>query len=430
MDSRQRELASALVEHIEIGVIVLDSELRIQYWNDFVSQCSGKMLEQARQQPLTLTFPEADTPCLSKMLALARDHGEHVYTEWHETPYLIRLPFDRSGEPAPLRLQSTLLFPFKSSADQPLLGLLLYDSSELARDNKQLDAALHTLSSKQVEQQLLITKLEKANAQLMQSEKLAAIGQLAAGVAHEINNPIGYVFSNLQTLAGYVHDLLRIIDAVDGAASLDELRQLKRSLEYDYIRNDVEALIGESEDGIERVKKIIAALKDFSHFEEDEFRLADLHRGLDTTLNVVNNELKYKAEVIKEYGQLPAVECMPSQINQVMMNLLVNAAHAIEQFGRITLRSGHENDWVWLEVEDTGQGIAPHLLNRIYEPFFTTKPVGKGTGLGLSLSYNIVRKHSGRIEVFSPPGQGTRFRVWLPTRQPAQQTQEDAGHNE
>ncbi|WP_300653211.1 ATP-binding protein, partial [Pseudomonas sp.] len=138
-----------------------------------------------------------------------------------------------------------------------------------------------------------------------------------------------------------------------------------------------------------------------------------------------------KAEVVKDYGQLPAVECMPSQINQVMMNLLVNAAHAIEQFGRITLRSGHEGDWVWLEVEDSGQGIAPHLLNRIYEPFFTTKPVGKGTGLGLSLSYNIVNKHNGRIEVFSTPGQGTRFRVWLPARQPAQpQVTEDAVHHE
>ncbi|MCG4454733.1 MULTISPECIES: ATP-binding protein [unclassified Pseudomonas] len=431
MDSRQRELASALVERIEIGVIILDAELRIQHWNSFVSQCSGKALERSRKQPLTLIFPEADTPCLSKMLVSARDHGEHVYTEWHAPPYLIHLPFDMSGEPAPLTPQTTLLFPFKRSDDQPLLGLLLYDSSALARDNKQLDAALHTLSNKQVEQELLITKLGQANAQLMQSEKLAAIGQLAAGVAHEINNPIGYVFSNLQTLAGYVHDLLRIIDAVDGAVSLEELRQLKRSLEYDYIRSDVEALIGESEDGIERVKKIITALKDFSHFEEDEFRFADLHRGLDTTLNVVNNELKYKAEVVKDYGQLPAVECMPSQINQVMMNLLVNAAHAIEQFGRITLRSGHEGDWVWLEVEDSGQGIAPHLLNRIYEPFFTTKPVGKGTGLGLSLSYNIVNKHNGRIEVFSTPGQGTRFRVWLPARQPAQpQVTEDAVHHE
>lgn len=431
MDSRQSELASALVEHIELGVIILDAELRIQYWNNVVTQCSGKRLELALQQPLALIFPEADTPCLSKMLVLARDQGEHVYTEWHESPYLIQLPFDTSGAAAPLMLQSTLLFPFKRSDDQPLLGLLLYDSSKLARDNKQLDAALHTLSSKQVEQDQLITKLEKANAQLMQSEKLAAIGQLAAGVAHEINNPIGYVFSNLQTLAGYVHDLLRIIDAVDGAASLDEVRQLKRSLEYAYIRNDVEALIGESEDGIERVKKIITALKDFSHFEEDEFRLADLHRGLDTTLNMVNNELRYKAEVVKEYGQLPAVECMPSQINQVMMNLLVNAAHAIEQFGRITLRSGHQGGWVWLEVEDTGQGIAPHLLNRIYEPFFTTKPVGKGTGLGLSLSYNIVRKHNGRIEVFSTPGQGTRFRVWLPAQQPTQPPiKEDADHHE
>lgn len=431
MDSRQNELASALVEQVEIGVIILDADLRIQYWNHFISQCSGKSLQQARQQPLTSVFPEADTPHLSKMLARVRDNRQHVNTQWRENPYLIHLPFNAAGEAVPLMLQSTLMFPFKDQREQLCFGLLLYDTTEFARSNQKLDDALNALTGKQTEQDQLIKKLEKANAQLLQSEKLAAIGQLAAGVAHEINNPIGYVFSNLKTLAGYVHDLLRIIDAVDGAANLEELRQLKRSMEYDYIRNDVEALIGESEDGIDRVKKIITALKDFSHIEEDEFRHADLHRGLDTTLNVVNNELKYKAEVIKEYGQLPAVECMPSQINQVMMNLLINAAHAIEQFGRITLRSGHEGDWVWLEVEDTGQGIAPHLLNRIYEPFFTTKPVGKGTGLGLSLSYNIVRKHNGRIEVFSTLGEGTRFRVWLPVVQPTQQlSMEDAGHYE
>ena len=289
MDSRQIDLASALVEHVEIGVIILDSDLRIQYWNQFISQCSGKSLQQARQQSLTSVFPEADTPHLSKMLTRARDHGEHVNTQWRENPYLIHLPFNASGQAVPLMLQSTLLFPFRGLGEQLCFGLLLYDTTELARSNEQLDAALNALSGKQIEQDQLIKKLEKANAQLLQSEKLAAIGQLAAGVAHEINNPIGYVFSNLKTLAGYVHDLLRIIDAVDGAANLDELRQLKRSMEYDYIRNDVEALIGESEDGIERVKKIITALKDFSHIEEDEFRHADLHRGLDTTLNVVNN---------------------------------------------------------------------------------------------------------------------------------------------
>ncbi|MFZ6046432.1 ATP-binding protein [Pseudomonas sp. CR3202] len=417
MDSSPLDLAGALVEQIEVGVIILDRNLRILHWNDFISQRSGKSLAPARGQPLTGVFPEADTPRLGKMLAQAREQGVHAYTHWREDPYLIQLPCSPVGQVTPPRLQSTLLFPFDCRGET-CFGLLLYDTTEFARSNEQLAAALNALGSKQQEQEQLIHKLEKANAQLLQSEKLAAIGQLAAGVAHEINNPIGYVFSNLKTLTGYVNDLLRIVDAVDGVGSLEELQQLKRSLEYDYIRNDVEALIHESEDGIERVKKIITALKDFSHIEEEEFRAADLHRGFDSTLNLVNNELKYKAEVVREYGDLPLVECIASQINQVVMNLLINAAHAIESFGRITLRSGHQGDWVWLEVEDDGKGIEPAILNRIYEPFFTTKPVGKGTGLGLALSYNIVQKHGGRIEVFSRPGQGTRFRVWLPLRQP------------
>jgi len=287
--------------------------------------------------------------------------------------------------------------------------------------NEPLDAALRALGAKQAEQEFLVSKLEKAQVQLLQSERLATIGQLAAGVAHEINNPVGYVFSNLKTLAGYVDDLLRIIDAVDSVATLDELRQLKLSLEYDYIRNDVEALIVESEDGIERVKKIITALKDFSHIEEEEFVQADLLRGLESTLNMVNNELKYKAEVVREFADLPPVECIASQINQIVMNLLINAAHAIVQFGVITLRCGHEGAWVWIEVEDTGRGIDPDILKRVYDPFFTTKPVGQGTGLGLTLSYNILQKHHGRFDVESTPGQGSRFRFWLPVSQPGMQ---------
>ncbi|MDH4869983.1 ATP-binding protein [Pseudomonas sp. BN515] len=417
MESSPLDLAGALVEQIEVGVIVLDPGLHVLHWNEFVSQRSGKALGPAVGQLLTYVFPEADTPRLAQMVAKARDQGLHAYTHWREDPYLIQLPYSPEGQVTPLRLQSTLLFPFDCQGER-CFGLLLYDTTEFARSNEQLAAALNALGSKQLEQEQLIHKLEKANAQLLQSEKLAAIGQLAAGVAHEINNPIGYVFSNLKTLSGYVNDLLRIVDAVDGVGSLEELQQLKRSLEYDYIRNDVEALIHESEDGIERVKKIITALKDFSHIEEEEFHAADLHKGFDSTLNLVNNELKYKAEVVREYGELPLVECIPSQINQVVMNLLINAAHAIESFGRITLRSGHQGDWIWLEVEDNGKGIDPSILNRIYEPFFTTKPVGKGTGLGLALSYNIVQKHNGRIEVVSHPGHGTRFRVWLPRHQP------------
>jgi signal transduction histidine kinase len=166
-------------------------------------------------------------------------------------------------------------------------------------------------------------------------------------------------------------------------------------------------------------KVIVQSLKDFSHADvTDEWRFSSLRSGLDSTLNIVNNEIKYKAEVIREYGDIPDVECLPSQLNQVFMNLLVNAAHAIEEHGTITVRTGKERDEVWVDIVDTGHGIPPEHLQKIFDPFFTTKPVGKGTGLGLSLSYGIVQKHHGRFEVKSEVGRGTTFRVWLPVKQP------------
>ncbi|WP_407733495.1 ATP-binding protein [Pseudomonas citronellolis] len=424
MDSNFRSLFHELIEQIEIGIIILDDELRVINWNRFISKRSVKSLEQAQGKPFIEVFPEANGEHFVKVVQLARDRAKHVYSHWLDNLPLVKL--SGASDEHERQLQSTLFFPFEAENSERYFGLVMYDTSAIAKSSEHLEAALKALSRKQSEQEQLLCKLETANSQLLQSEKLAAIGQLAAGVAHEINNPIGYVFSNLKTLDGYVRDLLKIADAVDSASNLDEVRQLKRNLEYDYIRGDVEALVVESEDGIDRVKRIISALKDFSHIEEEEFRPADLHRGLDTTLNVVNNELKYKAEVVKEYGVLPDVECIPSQINQVVMNLLINAAHAIEQFGRITLRTGGSDGWTWIEVEDTGKGIDAKTLNRIFEPFFTTKPVGKGTGLGLALSYSIVQKHNGRIEVDSTPGLGTRFRVWLPVRQPDLAPQQDA----
>lgn len=267
--------------------------------------------------------------------------------------------------------------------------------------------------------QELSARLEQANRQLLQSEKMAAIGQLAAGVAHEINNPVGYVYSNLQTLSHYLSDLFRLTDAVESSASLEDLQQIRKSIDYDFLRGDLEDLLAESREGIERVKTIIAAMKDFSHTdEEEEFRYADLHRGIETTLNVVNNELKYKAEIVRDFGDLPEVQCIASQLNQVIMNLLVNAAHAIEDTGIITIRTRSEGDHVTLEFEDNGKGIEPADLTRIFDPFFTTKPVGKGTGLGLSLSFNIIEKHHGQITAASTPGQGTVFRIRLPVNQP------------
>jgi PAS domain S-box-containing protein len=274
-----------------------------------------------------------------------------------------------------------------------------------------------------LEHQVQLNKrLEEAHNQLLQSEKLASIGQLAAGVAHELNNPIGFVHSNLGSLDEYLKDLFAIIDAcepvhesaaVDGK-QLESVRRLKKEKDYAYIKTDIAALMAESKDGLARVRKIVQDLKDFSRVGEAEWQWADLHKGLDSTLNIVWNELKYKCKVNKEYGELPEVHCLPSQLNQVFMNLMVNAGQAIVEHGEITIRTGSEGDRVWVEVADTGSGIPQENLNRIFEPFFTTKPVGKGTGLGLSLSYGIVVKHHGRIEVSSEVGKGTTFRVVLP----------------
>ncbi|MHB0985498.1 MAG: ATP-binding protein [Sulfuricella sp.] len=277
-------------------------------------------------------------------------------------------------------------------------------------------------------------KLEEAQNQLLQSEKMATIGQLAAGVAHEINNPIGYVHSNLGSLDMYIQSLLGVVAAYEYAESaiadvevLSQVLAAKRGADLEFLRKDIAALMAESREGITRVKKIVQDLKDFSHVDEAEWQWTDLRKGLDSTLNIVWNEIKYKAEVIKEYGELPEVECLPSQLNQVFMNMLVNAAHAIEppatspegkERGTITLRCGAEGEEVWVEIADTGKGIPPENLNRVFDPFFTTKPVGKGTGLGLSLSYSIVQKHHGRISVASEAGKGTTFRIWLPIKQP------------
>ena len=165
--------------------------------------------------------------------------------------------------------------------------------------------------------------------------------------------------------------------------------------------------------------RIVRDLKDFSYYGRgDAWKRADLHAGLDSTLNIIWNELKYKAKLEKHYGKLPLVECLPSEINQVFMNILLNAGHAIGEQGTITLSTGAGDGEAWVEIADTGNGIAPELLQKIFDPFFTTKPVGKGTGLGLSISYGIVNKHHGRIEVDSVVGQGTTFRVTLPVKQP------------
>lgn len=291
----------------------------------------------------------------------------------------------------------------------------------LASELKERLSTERLLQKEKAEQDALIKKLEDAHSQLLQSEKMASIGQLAAGVAHEINNPIGFVSSNLTSLRDYVDDMLRVIAgfevALEDPSKKPAVQKIIQEVDLDFLKEDVMTLMSECQDGIQRVRQIVQDLKDFSHVDHGEWVVSDIHKGLESTLNIVNNEIKYKATVEKNFSKIPEIPCIGSQLNQVFMNLLVNAAHAIPDKGTITVTTGHENGWVWVEVADTGTGIAPDNLKRIFDPFFTTKPVGKGTGLGLSLSYGIIQKHHGRIEVQSEVGKGTQFKVWLPVEQ-------------
>ncbi|MDP3440023.1 MAG: ATP-binding protein, partial [Azonexus sp.] len=268
-------------------------------------------------------------------------------------------------------------------------------------------------------------QLSATKDQLVQSEKLASIGQLAAGVAHEINNPIGFVFSNIGTLENYLVSLFSILEAyeivavnLENKSILAGVQALCEKVDLAFLKEDIPMLMGESKEGIARVKRIVQDLKDFSRVDStQEWQWANLHQGIDSTANIVANEIRYKADVVREYGQLPEVECLPSQLNQVFMNLLVNAAHAMgEARGQITIRTGTDGDKVWLEFSDTGSGIPEDIRQKIFDPFFTTKPIGKGTGLGLSLSYGIIQKHHGQIQVRSELGKGSTFRITLPIR--------------
>jgi two-component system NtrC family sensor kinase len=285
-----------------------------------------------------------------------------------------------------------------------------------------LEAKMQELQQTIDEQKKYEDTMKAMQAQIIQQEKMASIGQLAAGVAHEINNPMGFITSNLTSLGKYAERLDTYIAALQGSLyacpghpGMDELDQLRQKLKVDYIISDVNELIKESLDGANRVRRIVQDLKSFSRLDQAELTHVNLNECLETTINIAWNELKYIATLEREFGDIPPISCNPQQLNQVFLNLLVNAAQAMEQQGVITVRTWAETGQVCVSITDTGKGIPKEVQDRVFEPFYTTKPAGKGTGLGLSISADIIRnKHHGEISVASEPGKGTTFTVRLP----------------
>jgi signal transduction histidine kinase len=279
------------------------------------------------------------------------------------------------------------------------------------------------LNERNTEVQRAYDDLKMVQGQLLQQDKMASIGHLASGVAHEINNPMGFIISNLGSLGRYVEKLGAYLDgneeyfAGSEPAVLEFLVQERKKYKIDRIRQDLPELIAESHEGAERVRKIVQDLKNFSRIDSSTGEFSDINEGLESTISIAWNELKYKATVTREYGQLPRVWCNMGQLNQVFLNILVNAAHAIEEQGEIRIATREADGSVKIAISDTGGGIPPENVKRIFDPFFTTKAVGKGTGLGLAIAYDIVvNKHGGQLEVESEPGKGTTFTITLPIK--------------
>ena len=299
----------------------------------------------------------------------------------------------------------------------------------LATLQKELKQQLAEIKAHAEREKQLRDKIQQQQSQILQNEKMASIGQLAAGVAHEINNPIGFISSNLNTLKEYRDDLKQVLEAYgslqeaaqnqgDVSAKAQAAQSVIQDVDLPFLVEDLDSLIDESVEGTERVRQIVADLRDFSYIDSPELGDQNVNEMLEKTLNVAHNELKYRATVQTEFGDVPDIKCFGGKLSQVFMNLIVNAAQALQEPGTVTVRSGHEGEHVWIEVSDTGCGIPEENLKRIFDPFFTTKDVGKGTGLGLNLAYNIVQSHDGDIAVDSVVGQGTTFRLTLPIQGP------------
>lgn len=264
-------------------------------------------------------------------------------------------------------------------------------------------------------------QLERLQAQLVQTEKMASLGQLSAGIAHELNNPAGFVYGNMDLLQGYIAELVRLFDAYDQvtlpaeAAAL--VNSLKTEIGYERLMGDLNSIISDCREGAQRICDVVKNLRLFSRLDEAEFKTININEGIDSTIRLLSSYYRSSRIVLRrDYSELPPVNCYAGQLNQVWMNLLVNAAQAVGDQGEVTISSKLEGNSVAVAISDTGCGIPEDKLSRIFDPFFTTKPVGEGTGLGLSTSYGIVERHGGTIAVATQVGKGTTFTVTIPIR--------------
>lgn len=397
---RQAEEFRTALDYVNTCIYIKDSESRYLYANRPTLELFGCSAEELIGSPDSRFFPPETVKQLHSI-------DNRVFAGERTTEEVAVVQPDGSH-----RIYLELKTPFYTDSSSSLISGLLGISTDIT-------------DLKQAEQHLL-----EMQTQLLQNEKMASIGQLSAGIAHEINNPMGFINSNLGTLEKYVEKFDRYISCLEeglrrsgSPSDQQEAETLRKNLKLDYVQRDIHQLLVESADGADRVMKIVQDLKTFARSDSSQIGRADINQCLDSTINIIWNQIKYLAELQRDYGDLPKLPCNIQQLNQVFMNLLVNACHAIEAcgagaLGRITVRTRADDEYLYISISDTGCGMSEELQRRIFEPFFTTKEVGKGTGLGLSISYDIIKKHGGEILVESREGTGTTFTVRMPLNPP------------
>jgi signal transduction histidine kinase len=303
----------------------------------------------------------------------------------------------------------------------------------------ELEESQTDLQQRTQELENTLNNLHKMQAQMIQSEKMSALGQMVAGIAHEINNPVSFIYGNLNHIHQYTHDLLRLLQLYHRYFPNPpaEIQTERETIDLEFVEKDASMVLQSMNIGTERIRDIVLSLRNFSRLDESEFKAVDIHEGIDNTLMILQHRLKATDKrpeilVIKDYGNLSNIECYAGQVNQVFMNILINAIDALEEFNAkrtcqkirdnpcsITIRTSVvDSQWVKIAIADNGSGIPESIQKQIFNPFFTTKPVGKGTGMGMAISYQIIsEKHGGKLEFFSTPGEGTEFVVQIPMRQ-------------
>jgi signal transduction histidine kinase len=394
---------------------ILQTMSNVEVASVMLTDTSGRVLSALRRSPgqePRLLFDPYWIPTPTSDQALLQSRDDAYITTWAKVSLGSDLGWVRlqtyneldSANLGSLREQNFLLSVLSVVSGIIILGVFLW-------------RAYFTVVKRE---HMFEVKLDEATKRLVQSEKLASLGELAAGVAHEINNPVGYVSSNLTTLQKYLAVYEKVLDAPEADSA--EMAALKKKLNYAFIRDDLQNLVKETQEGVGRVKAIIQDLKDYARTNvATNYVASDIQVGLKSTINIARNQLKNRADVRLALGNLPLVECAPSQIDQVFLNLIVNAAQAMPEgkMGMIDIRTDCNDRKVWIEVQDNGPGIPPDVMKKIFDPFFTTKDPGTGTGLGLSVSQNIIQQHGGKLEVSSTVGVGTTFKITLPIKRPA-----------